>query len=173
MRFNGGLGILFLCISFISLSAVASAEDATAHFIAKKYALPPETLALTRLLRHKLKLGKNWGIDVHSLSVKNDWAYLIGGLRVFIDGAWEEPNDGGLAALFKKSKGRWMILDWARYGPEQDREVKFSERIRISGAWHVPGTSPTPNASSDRVGGGINPPVLSHHRTYGSVYGGS
>ncbi len=25
----------------------------------------------------------------------------------------------------------------------------------------------------DRVGGGLTPPVLSHHRTYGSVYGGS
>ena len=25
----------------------------------------------------------------------------------------------------------------------------------------------------DRVGGGLTVPVLSHHRTYGSVYGGS
>jgi hypothetical protein len=25
----------------------------------------------------------------------------------------------------------------------------------------------------DRVGGGVTPAVLSHHRTYGSVYGGS
>ncbi|MBS8229798.1 hypothetical protein DYI41_02510 [Marinobacter salarius] len=25
----------------------------------------------------------------------------------------------------------------------------------------------------DRVGGGVTSPVLSHHRTYGSVYGGS
>ena len=26
---------------------------------------------------------------------------------------------------------------------------------------------------ADRVGGGFAPAVLSHHRTYGSVYGGS
>jgi hypothetical protein len=25
----------------------------------------------------------------------------------------------------------------------------------------------------DRVGGGVTPAVLPHHRTYGSVYGGS
>jgi hypothetical protein len=27
--------------------------------------------------------------------------------------------------------------------------------------------------TGDRVGGGLTPPVLSHHRTYGSIYGGS
>lgn len=27
--------------------------------------------------------------------------------------------------------------------------------------------------TADRVGGGVTPAVLSHHRTYGSVYGGS
>ncbi|AXO63087.1 hypothetical protein DZC76_18990 [Pseudomonas sp. phDV1] len=31
----------------------------------------------------------------------------------------------------------------------------------------------TVNQPSDRVGGGVTPAVLPHHRTYGSVYGGS
>ncbi|MRU53196.1 hypothetical protein FIV37_23255, partial [Pseudomonas gessardii] len=39
--------------------------------------------------------------------------------------------------------------------------------------WLLASCAPTGSRIKDRVGGGFTSAVLSHHRTYGSVYGGS
>jgi len=51
--------------------------------------------------------------------------------------------------------------------------------IARGGVWSVSApviSAPLDNVElrrNDRVGGGVTPAVLPHHRTYGSVYGGS
>ena len=97
----------------------------------------PEARQFQKLLMKQLQVRKwyapieGWRLDVDYLEVKGGWAYLVGGLRVLVDGAWEEPNDGGIAALFRKQGAKgWTIVDWGRYGPEEERNIKFAQRVR-------------------------------------------
>ncbi len=90
----------------------------------------PEALLIS-LLKAKLgtKGSKLW-IEPAYVSIKQDWAYLIGSLSVLVDGEWENVNDGGLAALYRRVRGRWVILEWARYGPDEKQTELYEERVR-------------------------------------------
>ena len=55
---------------------------------------------------------------------------------------------------------------------------EIAKRVIKAGLWQTTGKTPDATISArlysdNRVGGGITSAVLPHHRTYGSVYGGS
>ncbi len=69
-------------------------------------------------------------------------------------------------------RGKKVMLDSdlaSLYGVETFR---LNEAVKRNGK-RFPGDFMFRLTQQDRVGGEITLPVLSHHRTYGSVYGGS